>query len=185
MDATVCAKEGAMDLQTTLTGVSLAGASFSTATTIYYWFMKVRGERPKLSCELSDREIFLGSMTEQTRQLGLKLGLVVANGSVLPNAVLGVRLWVKGREGDWLEADKVTLDKATSRPINLPAMQTAYLVVNGTLTLPMTNELEQQGSKTLAGYAERYLTNPREIKVELKGLNGKTFTSIVEYETPS
>jgi hypothetical protein len=173
-----------MDMQTTLTGVSLAGATFSTATTVYYWFVKVRGERPKLSCELADRELFLGAMTEQKRQIGLKLGLVVANGSVLPNAVLGVRLWVKRREEDWQEAEKVAIDKATVRPMNVPAMQTAYLVINGTLTFPLTDELEQ-GSKTLGAYAERFLTNPREIKVELKGLNGRTFTSVVTYETPA
>jgi hypothetical protein len=173
-----------MDMQTTLTSVSLAGATFSTATTIYYWFVKVRGERPKLSCELTDRELFLGAMREHERQVGLKLGLVVANGSVLPNSVLGVRLWVKRREGDWQEAEKVAIDKATARPINVPAMQTAYVQVNGTLTFPLTDELEQ-GSKTLGAYVERFLTNPREIKVELKGLNGRTFTSVVTYETPA
>jgi hypothetical protein len=134
-----------MDVQTTLTGVSLAGATFSTATTVYYWFVKVRGERPKLSCELADRELFLGAMTDQQRQIGLKLGLVVANGSVLPNAVLGVRLWVKRREGDWQEAEKVAIDKATVRPMNVPAMHTAYLLVIGTLTFPLTAELEQGG----------------------------------------
>ena len=40
----------------------------------------------------------------------------------------------------------------------------------------------EQGSKTLAAYVDHYLTSPRQIEVELKGLNEKRFPSVVAYE---
>jgi hypothetical protein len=174
-----------MQMQTVIAVVSLVGAVFSTLTTIYYWFVRARGERPSLRCELADRELFLGAGTAENRQIGLKLGLVAVNDSSLPNAVLAVRVWVRQREGSWLEADRVSFDKSTPRPFNLPALQTAFLCVSGYLTFPASSELEQGGNKTLVAYTERFLTNPREIKVELKGLNQKRFTSVVSYETAS
>jgi len=172
-----------MDLQTAMTVVSMAGAAASTVATFYFWFVRMRGERPKLSCELAERELYLGAMAGDSRQIGVKLGLVVANGSSLPNAVLGVRMRVKLREGGWTETEKVTFDRSTARPINLPAMQTAYLVVNGYLTFPLAGDLEQGGGKALAAYVDRHLTSPREIEVDLKGLNEKWFACIVKYES--
>jgi hypothetical protein len=171
-----------MDLQTALTGVSLAGAGFSTATTAYYWFARVRSERPRLSCELAERELFLGAMAADRRQLGVKLGLVIVNGSSLPNAVLRVRFSVAQRNGGWLEAERVAFDKTTPRPINVPAMQTSFLTVNGNLTFPYVTELEQSGNKTLLGYVDRFMTNPRRIRVELSGLNNERFENILSYE---
>src|SRR5262249_11492312 len=159
--------------------VSLVGAAFSTVTTVYYWFVRVRSERPNLTCELAERELFLGAMTTDKRQVGLKLGLVVVNGSSLPSAVLGVKAWVRQREGGWWEADKVSFDKTNPRPLNLPALQTASLNVVGYLTFPLAGELEQGGNKALSAYADRFLTNPREIKVELKGLNDHRFPCVV------
>lgn len=170
-----------MDLQSVMTTVSLAGAIVSTFATFYFWFVRVRGERPKLSCELAERELFLGASTERTRQVGVKLGLVVANGSSLPNAVLGVRLRVRLKEGGWAEAEAVTFDRATPRPINMAAMQTAYLVVSGRVSLPTAEELEQS-NKPLTAYVERHLGCPREVEVDLKGLNERWFACRVRYE---
>jgi hypothetical protein len=164
---------------------SLLGAAFSTITTVYFWFIRVRAERPNLSCELADRELFLGAGTAETRQIGMKLSLVVINGSTLPNALLGVRLWVKLREGTWVEMERVSFDRTTPRPVNIPALQTAALCIAGHATFPCAQELEQGGNKTLVAYTERFLTNPREIKVELRGLNNRRFTSIVSYEAAS
>lgn len=174
-----------MDIQTTVGLVSLVGAVFSTITTVYFWLIRVRGERPRLECELVDRELFLGAGAAETRQIGLKLSLVVVNASTLPNAVLGVNLWVKHRDGGWLELERVALDTSTPRPFNLPALQTALLCVTGHVTFPLMKELEQGGNRTLIAYTDRFLTNPREIKVELKGVTGKHFTSIVSYEMTS
>jgi hypothetical protein len=173
-----------MDLQTALSVASMAGAAISTVATVWFWFVRVRGERANLSCELSERELFLGAMTEQKRQIGLKLSLVVVNGSTLPNAVLGVKVRVRLREGAWAEAERVSFDRSTARPINLPALQTAQVVVSGYLTFAYASELEQ-GNKALAAYSDRYLTDPREIEVELKGLNDRRFACVVSYQSPS
>lgn len=172
-----------VDLQWVVALVSLVGAAFSTATTIYYWFVRVRSERPNLQCDLADRELFLGAGIAESRQLGLRASLVVINGSSLPNAVLGVRVWVMGREGQWLPVEKLSFEKATPRPVNLPALQTALVVVSGQINLPHVAELEQGGNKTLLNYAERFLANPREIKVELKGVKEKRFLSVVSSES--
>jgi hypothetical protein len=168
-----------MEPQTAVSLVSLVGAAFSTVTTVYYWFVRARGERPNLKAELVEREWFLGAGTAEKRQLGFKLGLVVANGSTLPNAVLGIRLWVKQREGKWLEAEHVVLDKSTPQPCNLPALQTGYIVVNGNLTFPTLQELEQGGNKALVAYADHFLASPRTFRVELKGLNDRRFTNVI------
>lgn len=174
-----------MNQQTAMSTVSLAGAAFSTLTTVYYWLVRVRAERPRLTCDLVDRELFLGAQTAETRQIGLKIGLAVANGSSLPNAVLGARMWARPREGEWFEVEKVSFDKTTSRPINVPAMQTAFLALSGCLTFPYANELEQGAGKTLTGYLNRFLGCPREIKVELKGLNDRRFVSIAALDGSS
>jgi hypothetical protein len=75
-----------------LSSISLVGPAISALATLYFWLVRARGERPKLKCELSDRELFLGAGTAEQRQIGLKLGFVVANYCTLPNAVLVVKM---------------------------------------------------------------------------------------------
>lgn len=171
-----------MNLEQALAAVSLVGAVISTTATVYFWLVRANSERPNLKCALADREMFLGSGAER-RQIGLKLGLIVINSSTLPNSVLEVRAWVRLRDGEWLEVEKLSFDKATPRPVNLPALQTGLLTVTGMISFPSVADLEQGGgNKTLAAYAERFLTNPREIRVELKGVTEERFLSVVSYQ---
>ncbi|HYV34262.1 MAG TPA: hypothetical protein VE988_01075 [Gemmataceae bacterium] len=119
--------------------LSLAGSVFSTLITVYFWFVKWRRELPNLKAYIVDREIFLGNMTAEQRQLGLKFGIIVANYSYLPNALLGVRLALKLQgENKWLDVEDVTYDQQTPMPFNLPGLQTALVRVNAAFALRST-----------------------------------------------
>src|SRR6516225_9371872 len=93
--------------------LSLAGSAFSTVLTVVFWVSKYRRELPDLRAHLVDRELFLGAGTADQRQLGLKLGILVANYSALPNAILGVKLALKGADGNWVNVQDVAFDKQT------------------------------------------------------------------------
>jgi hypothetical protein len=165
-----------MDLSTMMSWTSIAGAAFSTITTAYFWLVRMRGERANLKCEVVEREWILSNSTAEVRQLGLKLGLVTINGSTMPNALLEIRAWVQRADGSWLELEKISYDKSTPRPINLPPMHTAPITILGYLGFPYTVELEQ-GNKTVSAYLERFLTQPRRLRIELKGIGDARFQS--------
>jgi hypothetical protein len=152
---------------------SLAGSVFSTVCTAYFWFVKVRRERPLLRSHLADREFFLGNGGGDTRQIGVKVGIVVANCSLVPNALLGAQLAVRGRRGQWFDIPNLSFDKQTPLPFNIPTMQTVLLRLNGTLTLPALPQLEEgSASKILQAYLQHYLADPREIRIQLHALSG-------------
>jgi hypothetical protein len=156
---------------------SMAGSAFSTVATAYFWLVRARREKPQLRSYLVNRELFYGLQRPPDRHIGLKLGIVVANYSLLPNALLGVDLWFKGRNVAWLAVHNTTFDKQTPLPFNVPSMNTVLLCVNGTLPLPIDNQLEDGG---LPAYLGHHLAEPREIKVQLRGLQGKLYTEVLK-----
>lgn len=156
--------------------VSLAGSLFSTVATAYFWLVRMRQERPCLRPHLVDKEFFLGVSRDNSRQIGLKLGVIVANYSALPNAILGARLWIKLREG-WQELTGVAFDKQTPQPFNVPSLQTVLLRLNGTLAFPFQETLED-GNNTVANYLGRFGSQLREIKFEFRRLGDQADTHI-------
>jgi hypothetical protein len=152
--------------------LSLAGSAFSTVCTAYFWLVRVQRERPQLSPFVIDREFFLGGMTTQSRQIGFKVGLVIANYSTLPNAVLGAGVGLHGKEGGIEEIAPVTFDKQTPLPLNVPPLQTVLLRLQGNLTFPYTDALEQ-GSKTVGAYLQRFLADSWRLRLELHNLNNR------------
>ncbi len=153
-----------------MSAFSMAGSAFSTVATGYFWLVRSRRERPNLRPHVADRDFYLGSGTAESRQIGLKLGLIVANYSLLPNALLGVGVAVHQADCSWQPMQRVTFDAATPLPFNIPSMQTVLLRVNGYLSFPTVAELET-GSKTLAAYLGHYLAEPKRFQVELRSLN--------------
>jgi hypothetical protein len=153
---------------------SLAGSIFSVVLTVYFWFVKSRKERPNLRLYLADREFFLGTGTAEQRQLGLKMGIIVANYSSLPNALLDVQLSLKKRDGTLLEVEDVKFDQQTPMPFNVPALQTVLLRVIGRVRFPASATLEQD-KNIGAAYANHFLAEPRAVQVEVKALNDKSF----------
>ncbi|MFO0878280.1 MAG: hypothetical protein U0840_13090 [Gemmataceae bacterium] len=150
---------------------SAAGSVVSMGATLYFWMVRMRQEKPCLRPYLVDREFYLGLSRENERQIGVKLGVVVANHSVLPNAILGARMWLRGKEA-WQEVGNVAFDKQTPLPFNLPPVQTVLLRLTGTLSFPFRGDLEE-GSKTPTHYLNAFLVQPLEIKLELQALKGR------------
>jgi len=149
--------------------LSMLGTALSFLWTGYFWLVRVKRERPDLRPYIADQEWFLGTTVGPTLQIGLKLGLIVANYSSLPNALLGVRLWLRQRDGRWLAVEGLSFDPKTPLPFNVPAMQTVLVRLTGRVAFATADDIEGD-STTLAKYLDRYAAQPREIGVELRGL---------------
>src|SRR5262245_51289707 len=151
-----------------ITFFSFSASLFSSLATAYFWLVRAQKERPCLKPHFADKEFFLGNSRDGVRQIGLKLGLIVANYSSLPNSILSARLWARLPEG-WHELTNVAFDKQTPQPFNVPSLQTVLLRLNATLSFPYQDELEE-GNKTVGNYLNRFLTPSREIRIELRRL---------------
>jgi hypothetical protein len=162
----------------TMSMFSMAGSAFSTLATGYFWLVRNRREKPNLRAYVADREFYLGRGGAENRQVGCKLGLIVANYSILPNSLLGVALAVKRKDGGWQAVQGMTFDPQTPLPFNIPPMQTVLLRMNGYLSFPNVAELESSAS-ILPGYLERHLADPRQYQVQLRALNNRRQTQVV------
>ena len=146
-----------------------AGSIASMVATLYFWLVRVKREQPCLKPHLIDKEFFLGNSRDGVRQIGVKVGVIVANYSVMPNAILGARLWIRLKKGSQ-EVGQLTFDKQTPQPFNIPPLQTVLLRLNGTLTFPYQDSLES-GSNAAANYVNEFLAQPLRVKLELRHLN--------------
>ncbi len=151
--------------------IGMVGSAASMLTTLYFWMVRRRQEQPCLKPHLVDKEFFLGMSRGEVRQIGVKLGIIVANYSVLPNAILGARLWLRSKDG-WLEVGQLAFDKQTPQPFNISPLQTVILRLTGTLSFTYSDTLEA-GNKTVANYLSEYLAQPLELKLELQHLNDR------------
>jgi hypothetical protein len=148
---------------------SMIGSALTALWTAYFWLVRVKRERPDLRAHLADHETFLAHSTGENRHVGVKFGLIVANYSALPNALLGVRLWLRQKDRGWLEVENVSFDAQTPLPFNVPAMQTVLVRVAGRVGFPTEDDFEGTPA-VVASYLDRYLAGRREIGVELRGL---------------
>ncbi len=151
---------------------SLSGSVLSTVVTLYFWFVRARGERPNLRAYVIDREFFLGGSSAEKRQVGVKVGLVVANYSTLPNAILRAKLQGRTKTGAWLDVANLAFDKLTPLPFNLAPLHTVLLRLGGNFTFPYSAPLED-GNKTIGNYLREHLTEPRLVRLELHSLNDR------------
>jgi hypothetical protein len=167
--------------------LGFVGSAVSMLTTLYFWLVRMRREQPCLKPFLADKEFFLGLGRDDVRQIGVKIGVIVANYSVLPDSILGTRLWVRLPEG-WKEVGRLALDKQTPQPFNIPPLQTVLLRLTGTLTFPYQDTLED-GNKTVANYLSHFLAQPLEMKLELQHLNERADSHLlsmpIEEEQPA
>jgi hypothetical protein len=164
--------EGAGGMEAYMPYISLAGSVLSTLATLYFWLVRMRHEQPCLKPYLVDKEFFLGLGRDDVRQIGMKAGIVVANHSVLPNALLRIRLWVRTQEG-WQEVERLSFDKQTPQPFNIPPMQTVLLRATGSLSFPYQDALEGD-SRTVANYLKTFVVQPVEIKMEMQHLQKRS-----------
>ena len=166
--------------------LSLAGSIFSTGCTAYFWFIKARREQPNLAAHLLEQEFFLGLGRSDTRGIGCTLSVIYANNSILPDAILGARVWVKRADGHWQVLESVSCDETTALPLNLPPQQTGLLRLTGHLAFARDAELEKDSNIT-AAYVRRHLASPREFQLETLGLNRRVATDVarIDPEAPS
>lgn len=160
---------------------SLAGSAFSTACTAYFWFVKARRERPDVSAHLLQHEFFLSLGNTDTRLIGSSVGIIYANNSILPDAVLGLRLWVRTTDGGWKLMEDVICDAATPLPLNLPPQQTSLLRLTGQLHFQLDAELESE-SNIAGAYLREHVAAPREFKLETLGLNDHVSSEIMRID---
>ena len=103
-------------MESFLSYAGVAGSAVSMLTTLYFWLVRMRKEMPCLRPYLIDKEFFLGNSRDNVRQIGVKVGVIVANYSVLPNAILGARLWVRVKDG-WQEVGHLEDGDPSNQPV--------------------------------------------------------------------
>src|SRR5947207_2211001 len=162
--------------------VSFAVSTLTALATFYFWIVKSRQERPWLRVCKAEPQISgyaRGSCDDPVR-LAFEVKAVVANYSSMPNALLGVRAWVRTRAGYWQEAE-TSVDAKTPLPLNLPSLQTARLNLTATVAVPAIPEGTacRNTHETFALYRDRFLAQPVEVKVELNALNDQAFTDVL------
>jgi hypothetical protein len=157
--------------------IGLAGSVLSAMATFYFWLVRMRQERPCLKPYLVDRDFFLGLGRDNVRQIGMKAGIIVANHSVLPNALLRIQLWIRLRDG-WREVEHLAFDQQTPQPFNIPPMQTVLLRVTGSLSFPYQEAIEGD-SKAVVNYLNRFVVQPVEMKIELQHLQTRADAQVL------
>jgi hypothetical protein len=162
-------------MESLMSMVSLGGSAVSFVATFYFWLIRANRERPRLRPYILDRDIFLGNSTAESRQIGVKVGLIVANYSTLPNAILRAKASLRGTNGQWVELGFLSIGKETPLPLNLSPMTTVLLRILGHLTLPYAADLED-GNKTVGNYLRKHIAEPRILRVELHSLNDRIDT---------
>jgi hypothetical protein len=157
--------------------IGVAGSAASMLTTMYFWMVRVRKEQPCLKPYLSDKETFLGLSRDGIRQIGLKIGFIVVNQSVLPNVILGARVSIRLKDG-WQEVGNLAFEKQAPQPFNLSPLQAVLLRLSGTLTFPYVDALE--GSSAAATkYLDAFVADPWQIKLELRHLSNRVDSYVV------
>lgn len=162
--------------------VSFALSASSAAATLYLWAVKARQERANLRVCPAEPNVggYARSSCGDPIRLVFELKTIVANHSTLPNAVLGLRAWVKRRDGSW-QAATATPDPKTPLPLNLPSLQTARLNLSAVIDLPAAPEGEscRNTHETFALYRRQFLAEPLEVKVEVEALGDRSFAGVL------
>jgi len=118
----------------------------------YFWWVRNRRERPRLAVHVADREFYLARTTAEQRQIGVKLGLIIANYSILPNAVLASASGWSAATANGSNLNRRNFDDKTPLPFNVPPQQTTLLRLNGYATFSLVAALEE--GQPLPGYLE-------------------------------
>jgi hypothetical protein len=160
---------------------SIAGSAFATLSTVYFWFVRARVERPRLKVHLAgpvgaDSLAAGPGAPPNTARSQFSVKAVVANYSALPNAVIGVKAWVKGRDGSWQPA-ATFVDEKGQPPFNLPPLHTVPLTLTATVNVPERPESAPRLTRREA--ALQSVAEPVQVKLELTALNERRFTEVL------
>jgi hypothetical protein len=158
--------------------VSLTGSAIATLSTLYFWLVRVNREKPQLKVHLAgplgaDTLAAAAGAPPGTARSQFSLKAVVANYSALPNAVIGVKAWVKTREGTWAPA-VTSIDEKTQPPFNLPPLHTVPVTLTATVAVPERPESAPRISRRETALLS--VAEPVQFKLELTALNERRFT---------
>lgn len=169
----------AFDSSQWMSTVSLVASSLSAAGTAYLWIVKARRELPNLQiypCS-AGAEVNLGVYRGETRGLQFRTSVVVANYSLLPNAVIGVDVSMKRRDGSW---EDISAPRAAGLPLNVPSMTTQKVELEWSVVLPALADAEaRRGVEIPGAYLDHYYAEPRRLGIAVWALGEKEFRSIV------
>lgn len=173
-----------MDLNSAKLLTSLIASLLALSSTLYFWLVRANRERAKITIhpigELSGTVVSYFSDRATIQRMQLKEGeqcfkywlkLAVVNNSSLPNALLGAKVWLQLRNGDWLPLEVWhQQEEEDAFPLNLPPLTTASLKLALTAKLAVEIDENNQGRLDAAGDIL-----PREvpIQIELLSLGGK------------
>lgn len=168
--------------------LSLMASFFAVASTFYFWLVRANRERAKLvACTITGlRGTMLMAMEDTAtyrrvapgeNEIVLKywLNLAIVNNSSLPNALLGIKVWVKFTDGRWHAMGVASADpEADLFPQNIDPLTTAGM------KLALATKCE---GCIGGGFREREcaagdaLPELVPVRVELEALQGQTFVS--------
>lgn len=169
----------ALDTSQWMSTVSLIASGMSVAGTAYFWVVKARREQPNLQIYpcAGSVEVNLGVYRGETRGLQFRTSVVVANYSSLPNAVIGVDLSMKRRDGSW---EDVPSSRAANLPLNIPSLTTQRIELDWSAVLPALADAEsRRASEIAAAYLDHYFAAPRKLGVAVWALGHREFRAIL------
>jgi hypothetical protein len=172
-----------MDSGHMMSTLSMVGSAASIAATFYIWFSKFRRERPNLRIYPSDQsaEINLGVLRGDTRGFQFRFSGVIANYSSLPNAVLGVELAMKRRDGSW---EEIPAPRAAGLPLNVPPMTTVRLDLEWSVQLPALDSAERlRANEIPRAYLEHYYAARRRVGVSVWALGEAEFRAVLPLDS--
>ncbi|QDT08615.1 hypothetical protein [Planctomycetes bacterium K23_9] len=165
---------------------SLCGSVIALVSTFYFWLVRANREKARLEIHpIADMEgcLILGHEDPATYQrlrpgdqehcVRYWLHLAVVNNSSLPNAVLGVRVWLQRESGQWQKMDiRHQMPDEDLLPINVNPLTTSSMKLSLAMLYSGDIQNDFAGRAAAAGDAL-----PREIpvRVELTGLNQQQF----------
>ncbi len=175
-----------MDLETSREYASLVGSTIAVCSTFYFWLIRSNRERAQLVAHpvgglegtllmAMDDALTYRRVAPADGEVVLKywLHLAIVNNSLLPNALLGARIWMKFADGEWREMDvHHEMPDQDLFPTNIDPLTTAGL--------KLALSCKQPG-KIEGGFAERAQAAgdalPRQIpiRIRLKALQDQTF----------
>ena len=150
----------------------------SLAVTGYFWFVRMRGERPRLKTHFVGLvKVDSARSFDSTWDPVVVLRVAILNLSTLPNVILGARGWVRLADGSWAEADVKISGGADA--FNVAPQVAEFREM--TLELPSVAKHGGVSAEALEGMPWREALEPAlggqiALRIELTALNGKTFT---------
>jgi hypothetical protein len=150
----------------------------SLAVTGYFWFVRMRGERPKLKTHYVELvKVDSARSFDSTWDPIVVVRVAILNLSTLPNVVLGCRGWVRLADGSWTAADAKISGGADA--FNVASQVAEFREV--ALALPSVAKPAGVSAEALEGMSWREALEPAlggqiTLRIELIALNGKTFT---------